>query len=149
MRIEDEIKTNNFRSIKDKAFLSLLVTANRINANQVDFFKEFDLTPQQYNILRILRGSSPEHMVVNEIKSRMLDKTPNTTRLVDKLLGKKLVSRDRCVEDRRVVKIFITEKGLDLLTIIDQKIESTTFAIDCLSDNEAETLFNLLEKIRG
>ncbi|MEH0154127.1 MarR family transcriptional regulator [Limibacter armeniacum] len=149
MRIEDEIKQSKFKDPQIKAMLNIVFTANWWNAKTAAVMKPFGISPQQYNILRILRGSHPTKLSVLSIKERMLDKTPNTTRLVDKLLAKDLVGRKRCENDRRVVYISITEAGLQLLKEIDENVKEmdAKSSMD-LTDEEAETLSRLLDKMR-
>jgi MarR family 2-MHQ and catechol resistance regulon transcriptional repressor len=136
---------SKFESEQQKAMLNLMFTANWMSGIQNDFFKTFDLSPQQYNILRILRGAK-EPLKVQTIKSRMIDRSPNVTRLTDKLIDKALIERLNCETDRRVVHIQITKKGLELL----KEIPSGRHRLftDQLTDNEAEYLNTLLDKIR-
>lgn len=150
MKIEDEIKQKEFKTPYIKAILNVVFTANWWNAQSVDSLKPYGISPQQYNILRILRGSHPNKLPVLSIKERMLDRTPNTTRLVDKLLSKGYVFRERCAEDRRVVYIGITEEGLDFMEVLDKDWDSREmFSEINLSDEEANQLSDLLDKLRG
>jgi DNA-binding MarR family transcriptional regulator len=109
----------------------------------------FGLTMPQFNILRILRGAGTE-ITVNTVKDRMIEKSPNTTRLMDKLIDKGLISRVRCGDDRRVVFVEITKDGLELLKQIDVKFEDEgeKFVPRQLTDEEAEKLSELLDKLR-
>ena len=116
--IAEELKSK-FESEQQKAMLNVLFTANWFKSQQVGLFKPFGISPEQYNILRILRGAKGR-MNMHSVKQRMLDRAPNATRLTDKLIAKQLVSRERCEEDRRVVHVQITEAGLDLLERIDR-----------------------------
>lgn len=113
---------------------------------------QFGLSMPQFNILRILRGSN-KAISVNTIKDRMVEKSPNTTRLMDKLLDKGLIERERCEEDRRVVYVKISQKGLELLVVIDNVFQNEDQNSDMiptsLSEEEAEQLSSLLDKIRG
>ena len=142
--ISKDIKTT-FPNSKVKALLNIIYTANWISSIQNEFFKPYGISPQQYNILRILRGAG-KAISVQTIKDRMLERSPNATRLMDKLIAKELINRIPCPEDRRVVHIEITKKGLQLLNSID-----ATFKDDLLhnlSNEEASQLSNLLDKIR-
>lgn len=134
-----------FASDKVKALLNIIYTANWINSKQNAFFKEFDLSPQQYNILRILRGAG-EAITVQTIKDRMLERAPNATRLMDKLCAKNLIERVACAGDRRVVHIAIKKQGLSLLKKIDANNKEDI--LDSLNSKEAKTLSDLLDKIR-
>ena len=136
---------SSFTSIKVKALLNIMYTASWINTRQVDFFKPYGISPQQYNILRILRGSA-EPMSVKSVKDRMIERAPNATRLMDKLCVKNLIERIPCVADRRVVHIAITTAGLKLLTKIDKDFNQDL--LENLTDSEAEQLSVLLDKIR-
>ncbi len=115
--ISKDIKTT-FPNNKVKALLNIIYTANWISSIQNEFFKPFRISPQQYNILRILRGAG-EAISVQTIKDRMIERAPNATRLMDKLAAKEYINRIPCPQDRRVVHIEITKKGLTLLKEID------------------------------
>ncbi|MFT5238895.1 MAG: MarR family 2-MHQ and catechol resistance regulon transcriptional repressor [Ulvibacter sp.] len=136
---------STFKNNKVKALLNLIYTANWINSKQNTFFKPFGISPQQYNILRILRGA-PEPIAVQTIKDRMLERAPNTTRLMDKMCSKKLIDRVPCPGDRRVVHIEITEDGLQLLKKIDK--EGKDDILKNLTEEEAIVLSDLLDRIR-
>lgn len=142
--ISNDIKSK-FSSDKVKALINIKYTANWLNSQEIELFKPFGVSPQQYNILRILRGAK-KAIKAQTVKERMIDRAPNATRLMDKLCDKKLIERDRCNEDRRVVYIKISKQGLELLQTID-----TSFNIDFLknlSQKEAGQLSDLLDKIR-
>ena len=150
MRIEEEIKQKKFPSNYIKAYVNLVYTANKITDEQKTFFKKAEVTHQQYNVLRILRGKYPETSNPGEIKSVMLDKSPDLTRLVDRLLAKNLVARESCLDNRRKVDIKITEKGLSFLQDIEPLVnESGSRYNKNLSDTEAILLSDLLDKLRG
>ena len=136
---------SKFPNNKVKALLNILYTANWISSHQNEFFKPFGISPQQFNILRILNGAT-EPLSVNVIKGRMVERAPNATRLMDKLHAKDYIKRLSSDEDRRVVKIKITEKGKRLLASIPVNLNSDLF--DNLNEEEAEQLSNLLDKMR-
>lgn len=136
---------STFPNNKVKAFINIKYTANWISSKENEFFKPYGISPQQYNILRILRGAK-EPIKVQLIKDRMIERAPNATRLMDKLCDKKLIERVRCEHDRRVVFINITNQGLELLKTIDESIDFDF--IDNLTEEEATQLSNLLDKIR-
>ena len=115
----------------------------------MDVLKPYDLTLQQYNVLRILRGHYPKPITVIGIIERMLDKMSNASRLVDKLLLKKLVIRHECPNDRRAVDILITQKGLDVLTELDSMQKFWEEKLYGLSEAEANQLSDLLDKMRN
>ena len=136
---------SNFESEQQKALLNIIFTSHWITNLQNEFFKAFGLSPQQYNILRILRGAN-QPLKVQTIKSRMIDRSPNVARLTDKLIDKSLIERLNCKTDRRVVHIKITQKGLNLLTDIPSK---PFFKLTSnISKDEARHLNMLLDKLR-
>ena len=149
MKIEDEIKSTVPLNNSKKIILNVLYTQNVINDNFNEILKPYDLSGEQFNVLRILRGQkgNPANMCV--IQERMLAKTSNTTRLVDKLLLKELVTRKVCKENRRKIEVLITEKGLAILKELDPKVNDyeNNFVAN-LTTNELEQLNELLEKIR-
>jgi len=142
--IGKDIKSN-FKSNKLKALINLKYTSNWLNSKENEFFKPYGISPQQYNILRILRGAN-DKMKVQTVKERMIERAPNATRLMDKLCDKNLTERERCDDDRRVVYVRITEDGLALLKQIDEN-KNLSF-LENLTEEEALTLSNLLDKIR-
>ncbi|APY12468.1 MarR family transcriptional regulator [Seonamhaeicola sp. S2-3] len=136
---------SKFVNNKVKALINIIYTANWINSHQNEFFKPFGISPQQFNILRILRGAG-KPLKVQTIKERMIERAPNATRLMDKLCAKKLIDRLPCPEDRRVVHIEITKEGLQLLKDIDKDFKEDL--LENLTEEEAIQLSNLLDKIR-
>ncbi|CAN5550397.1 MarR family transcriptional regulator [soil metagenome] len=147
--IGDEIKQTKFKSDIEKAVINLVFTANWLNLRNTQLFKEFGLSPQQFNVLRILRGQHPEPATVNLISIRMLDKSSNASRLVDKLIIKELVERKTCPNDRRAVDILITKKGLEALLKLDSVIKEFHKKLSKnISAEEAKLLNELLNKIR-
>lgn len=136
---------SSFTSDKVKALINIKYTASWLNAKETVFFKPFEISPQQYNILRILRGAS-EPMKVQTVKDRMIERAPNATRMMDKLCEKKLIDRLRCEDDRRVVFVQITNKGLKLLNEIDT-LGIPDFLRN-LSHKEAKKISDILDKIR-
>jgi len=149
MKIEDIIKTTSPMAIAKKTMLNILYTQNVISEKFNEVLKSHDLSPEQFNVLRILKGQNgnPTNMCV--IQERMVAKTSNTTRLVDKLLLKELVTREICPDNRRKMEIAITQKGLNLLLEVNPKVDKheTIFAQN-LSQEELEQLNTLLEKLR-
>lgn len=119
MKIEEIIKSNSDLSIDKKTLLNILYTQNLVSEKFNEILKPFDLSTEQFNVLRILRGQKGKAVNMCTIQERMIAKTSNTTRLVDKLLLKELVTREVCPENRRKMEITITQKGLDLLTNLD------------------------------
>ncbi|MDO6676137.1 MarR family transcriptional regulator [Tenacibaculum sp. 1_MG-2023] len=136
---------SKFQNDKIKAFINIKYTANWISSKENEFFKQYSISSQQFNILRILRGAK-EAIKVQTIKDRMIERAPNATRLMDKLCEKKLIDRVRCEHDRRVVYISITQQGKKLLKVIDDNLHLDF--IDNLTEEEATQLSDLLDKIR-
>lgn len=144
----DELLQVKFKSPQQKVVVNLRVTSNYLNNVQNSFVQDFDLSLPQFNILRILRGAN-QSLNVNTVKDRMLEKSPNTTRLMDKLIEKGLIERTRCENDRRVVFVQIAQKGLDLLAEIDVHMEGSSLMPRGLNDDEANQLSDLLDKLRS
>ena len=136
---------SKFENNRVKALLNIIYTANWITSSQNEFFKGFGISPQQYNILRILNGAG-EPLKVQTIKDRMLERSPNATRLMDKLCAKNYIERLSSEHDRRVVKIAITEEGKQLLKSIPINLNNDL--LKNLNEEEAERLSNLLDKMR-
>mgnify|MGYP003666425763 FL=1 len=134
-----------FPNSKVKALLNIIYTANWLNSKQNEYFKPYGISPQQYNILRILRGAG-EPIAVQTIKDRMLERAPNATRLMDKLCAKGLINRIPCATDRRVVHIEIAKDGLALLKTIDKSKREDL--LKKITAKEAEMLSDLLDKLR-
>lgn len=149
MSIEKDIKqVKPFKSTYEKLLVNILFTENWIRRNQLLIFKKHDLSNEQYNVLRILRGHSPKPISINGIIDRMLDKMSNASRLVDKLVQKEYAERLENPEDRRICDVFITEKGLEILTIVDKEIFEFESSFKTLSTEEANLLSDLLDKLR-
>ena len=140
MKIEDAIKQSKFKNEYEKLVVNILYTAGWIELEISRIFKEYGITIQQYNILRILRGQYPKPATINMLIGRMIDKMSNASRLVDKLLAKKLVVRNICKNDRRKVDVLITQKGLEILSLIDDRTEFRKILVSSLNTTEAKKL---------
>jgi DNA-binding MarR family transcriptional regulator len=149
LKIEDEIKQSKFSTPGQKAFLNILFTANWAQGIVKDLLKPYGLTVQQYNVLRILRGRYPKCAYPNEIKAVMLDKNPDLTRLCDRMIHSQWISREIDKENRRKMKISISQAGLDLLELLDPVMDKVQDKFNTLSEAENEQLSNLLDKLRG
>jgi DNA-binding MarR family transcriptional regulator len=136
---------STFPNQRIKALINIKYTANYLDNVGNEILKPFKISVQQYNILRILRGAN-QKISVNTVKNRMIQKSPNATRLMDKLCDKKLIERTRCENDRRMVFVKITEKGLQLLNQIN--IEEFDNQMNAISEKEAKILNEILDKIR-
>lgn len=149
MKIEEVIKSNVALKDAKKVILNVMYTQNVINDKFNEILKPYDLSGEQYNVLRILRGQkgNPANMCI--IQERMLAKNSNTTRLIDKLLLKELVTRNVCPDNRRKIEVLITQKGLDMLTELDPKVdEHEKLFANNLTEEELTLLNTLLEKYR-
>jgi DNA-binding MarR family transcriptional regulator len=148
MKIEEEIKQPKFKSNHQKALINLLYTASWLQGRQHDFFKPFKITAQQFNILRILKGQHPQSISATEIKSRMLDKNSDVSRMLDRLIAKNLISKKTCPNDKRATDVNIADAGLELLKTLD-KYQSQIDQVLSLTEDEALHLSELLDKSRG
>jgi DNA-binding MarR family transcriptional regulator len=148
VKFEEEIKQSKFDSSTQKAVLNVMFTSNWINAHFRDVFKPYDLTPQQYNVLRILRGKHPKSANPGEIKEVMLDKNPDLTRLCDRLCKLDLITRGVDKTNRRKINIKISDAGLELLKTLDPKIKKMQSSMKSLTEDEANQLSDLLDKMR-
>jgi DNA-binding MarR family transcriptional regulator len=149
MRLEDEIKQESFRNEYHKLAVNILFTHGWLMNKIQEILSRFDLTPQQFNLLRILRGQYPSPASISLLKDRMLDKMSDASRLVDRLIQKGLVERKICESDRRKVDVVITKKGLKLLEKIDESDSEMDGYLQNLSESEAKKLNDLLDKLRG
>jgi DNA-binding MarR family transcriptional regulator len=149
VKLEDEIQQKSFKTPKVKLAVNLLYTSNWLNDHYAHFFKGTDLTVQQFNVLRILRGQLPNYCNLKLIKERMLDRSSDASRIVDKLVAKELVVRHHCPSDRRQINLMISERGLTLLTTLDFVDEAPARIFEQLSDEESIQLNQLLDKMRG
>lgn len=147
MGLSEDIQQKHFKSMRQKAAINIFFTNNWLSEKFRGFLAEENLTTQQFNVLRILRGSQPEPLSTLKIRERMLDKMSDTSRIVDRLVIKKLVEKSTCKSDKRLVDISIREEGLQLLAKMDQK-ESISDHLGSLTEKEAEMLSNLLDKVR-
>lgn len=148
MKIEDRIHQKKFRSEYHKLLANLAQISGRISFEQQKILKPFDVSFQQYNVLCILRGQYPESATVYFIKTRVVEQNADVSRIVDRLLRKKLVQRTVCPKDRRKVDILITEKGMELLRRIDRHTTKFDRILSHISAAEAERLNALLDKLR-
>ncbi|MGF6846064.1 DNA-binding MarR family transcriptional regulator [Chitinophaga sp. W3I9] len=150
MKLEEELKQTRFKDEYQKAILNIIFTGNWLEVGASHMLKQYDLSSQQYNVLRILRGSSPNPLNLLDIQERMMDKMSNATRLVEKLRQKGLLTRQQCDSNRRKVEIEITDKGLALLKELDPVIENNHQEVTMkLTKEEVNTLNNLLDKLRS
>lgn len=149
MSLEEDLKqTKRFVNEYEKIAVNIMYTSSWLHNKNAARFKKYGLTPEQYNVLRILRGSYPKSLRLNDISCRMIDKSSNATRLVEKLRHKELLKRDICPNNRRQVDIVITEKGLAILAQIDNESESWYAELHGVTPQEAQELNRILDKLR-
>ncbi len=147
MKSIDEVLQANFTNERHKAIVNVRHSSHFIGSYHETKLKNFDLSLAQFNILRILKGANSK-LSIKVIRDRMLEKSPNTTRLIDKLIKKGFVERARSKEDRRVVYVIITNKGLKMLEKVNVVIDDVSLLVN-LSDDEAKQLNYLLDKMRN
>lgn len=149
MKLEQEIQQKEFKSEMQKMIVNIIYTSNWISLKFTQALKHYDISMQQYNVLRILRGQKGSPATVNSITERMLDKSSNASRLVDKLKSKELLERRECPNDRRAVDILITEKGLTLLKELDKEMAHLEETLKTLSEEEMKLMNDALDKLRS
>ena len=149
MKLEQAIKSTKFKSESQKAVLHILYTAWWLKTLMTQELKKFGLTHEQYNVLRILKGKYPEQMCVKDIASRMIEKSSNVPRIIDRLELKNLVERNTSLLDKRETVITITQKGISILAESTVMIENKSESSFVLEEEEASILNVLLEKIRS
>lgn len=148
MSIEKDIQQTKFRSPYHKASVNLIYTVSWLRDQMKFLFEAEDITPQQFNILRILRGSFPQPLSTLQIRERMLDKMSDTSRIVDRLITKGLVKKVTCKTDRRLVDVIITDKGKKILERLDLRQDEMDNVLKNLSEEDANLLSSLLDKMR-
>jgi DNA-binding MarR family transcriptional regulator len=148
VKLQDAIKTNKFRNERHKATLNILYTAYWYKTHVSGVLKDNSLTMEQFNVLRILKGKHPDQMCVRDIGSRMLEKSSNVPRIIDRLVTKKLVKRTTSKEDKRETLITLTDKGIEQLDLASKSLEKTSNKLIGITEEEAVVLNELLEKTR-
>jgi len=147
--LEDDIQQRTFKSPHQKLAINLIYTSNWLSYQYANLFKDIDITMQQFNVLRILRGQYPNPCHLKLLKERMLDRMSDASRIVDKLVTKKLVERKTCPSDRRSVNLMISKAGMDLLKKLDFIDDAARELFSTLPDKKIEQLNNLLDDLRG
>jgi len=149
MGIDKDIHQVRFQNEYHRATVNILFTYGWLMEQIKNFLEPFDITPQQFNILRILRGSYPKPLSTLQLRERLLDKMSDTSRIVDRLIVKGLVKKAISPKDRRLVDITISDKGRKLLQKLDLRQSELDGALGNITEKEAETLSKLLDKIRN
>jgi DNA-binding MarR family transcriptional regulator len=148
MRIEEVLKTNKFRDERHKVVLNIFYTSYFLRDQISIYLKEFDMTSEQFNVLRILRGSLPKYLCVKDIAERLIEKNSNVTRILERLQRKELIERIPSEHDRRENVTVITEKGLQLLEILDVEMQGAENELVNITNEDAMLLNQLLDKMR-
>lgn len=148
-KIEEEVSLHTFRNEYHKGIVNMVYTYGYVQSKLQQLFAEHGLTMQQFNILRILRGSYPDSCSNTDIKERMLDKNSDVTRIVNRLINQDLVERRVCPGDKRRVEIRIKDEGLKLLAEIDSRSDDEDAILQNLNEHEIHELNRLLDKARG
>ena len=149
VKLEEALKTNRFQSERHKASLNIMYTAYWMKSHVSQALKESGLTAEQFNVLRILKGSDPKAMCVKDIGSRMIEKSSNVPRIIDRLVIKKLVKRFTSEEDKRETMVQLTERGILLLEKTNKQVSEMTDGVIGLSEEDALKLNEILEKMRA
>ncbi len=149
MKLEKEIQQEKFKNEFHKLAVNIIYTHSWLHTHQNKILSKHNLTAQQYNLLRILRGQYPNPATINLLKERMLDKMSDASRLVERLRGKGLVERKNCKEDRRRAEVKITDKGLDVLKDLDELEDEIETKLSTISHDEAQSVNDILDKMRG
>lgn len=149
MQLQKEISTSGFENERQQAIVNIVFTFHWCNDKIKQAIAPYEVTPQQFNILRILRGQYPKPCTINLLKSRMLDKMCDASRIVDRLMQKDLVRKAINSQDKRSVDILISDKGLSLLKTMDQEVDITAIISPNLTIEESAQLNLLLDKLRG
>ncbi|MES2418729.1 MAG: MarR family transcriptional regulator [Bacteroidota bacterium] len=149
MELQKEVKNSKFENVFQQALVNIVYTCSWSNQKVKEILNPYDITQQQFNVLRILRGQFPHPCTINVLKSRILDKTSDVSRIVDRLIQKDYVNKNRSNRDKRAVDITISTLGLKLLKKLDHEIDFSSFIAPNLTTEEAVQLNVLLDKYRG
>ncbi|GAB5524135.1 MAG: MarR family transcriptional regulator [Roseivirga sp.] len=148
MNVDEQLNTSTYEHEKHRLRVNLLYSSYWLADHIGDFLKPYDITQQQFNILRILRGQSPEPISTKELRERMIVSGSDTSRLLDRLIEKGFAWKRPCPHDGRLIQAFISEQGEKLLSHIDSNISELDAVMDNLSEKEALVLNQLLNKMR-
>jgi len=150
MKLTELIKQGHFASIGQEAMLNIMVTSSWMLGELAASMAPYGVTPSQYNVLRVLRGSHPKLLTCSDIRNRLLDRTPDVTRLLNRLEKRGYVHRARATTDRRIVEVGISETGRALLSQMDGLMDATVDRMTAhLSDAEQRQVCQLLERLRA
>ncbi|MEL7001924.1 MAG: MarR family transcriptional regulator [Bacteroidota bacterium] len=148
MKTQQPPKIKKYQNEHHKLRVNLMYTYGWMKSRIKIYLDQFDLTQQQFNVLRILRGNYPEPLTTRVITERMIDLNADTSRVVDRLISKELARKVPCYKDKRLVHVHITDNGLDLLEKMDEKVDQLDGITSKLSDEKAKVLNDLLDELR-
>lgn len=148
MSIEEEIKQVSFKDERQKALINILYTSHFLEERIRTFLSPEGLTHQQFNVLRILRGSYPKPLSTMQIRARMIDKMSDTSRIVERLVKKELAQKKICPDDKRLVDVKITRKGIEKLRNLDAMEEDLMSMLSHLSENKLMSINTLMDELR-
>ena len=149
MSLEEDIQQQNFRNDYQKATINLLYTHSWLEHKLSAFFKQYDLTLQQYNVLRILKGQYPIPISTSDLRERMLDRMSDASRIVERLYKKNLVIRKVCQNDKRKLDIVLSVKGMEIIDRLEEVVDQLDGFLSGLRPEEVQQLNTLLDKLRG
>jgi DNA-binding MarR family transcriptional regulator len=146
MNVQEAIKTSGFKNEKQKAAINIMYTAYEVKSRISRVLKDYGITPEQYNVLRILKGKYPDQMCVKDVAQRMIERSSNVPRIVDRLEAKKLVKRSQSGSDRRETVMVLTQAGIDLLESLNPVLEASHENISTMNETELGQLNSLLDR---
>jgi DNA-binding MarR family transcriptional regulator len=146
MNVQEAIKSSGFKNEKQKAAINIMYTAYEVKTRISRVLKDYGLTPEQYNVLRILKGKYPDQMCVKDVAQRMIERSSNVPRIVDRLEVKKLVKRSQSGSDRRETVMVLTQAGINLLETLSPVLEASNDKISTMSETELGQLNSLLDR---
>ena len=146
MKLEAAIQSSGFKNEKQKAVVNIMYTAYQVKIRISKVLKDYGLTPEQYNVLRILKGKYPEQMCVKDIAERMIERSSNVPRIIDRLEVKKLVKRSQSGADRRETVIILAQAGINLLEAVTPELEKSHNQVSDMDEAEVKQLNDLLDR---
>jgi DNA-binding MarR family transcriptional regulator len=146
LKLEEAIQSSGFKNEKQKAVVNIMYTAYRVKTSISQALKDYGLTPEQYNVLRILKGKYPDQMCVKDIAQRLIERSSNVPRIIDRLEVKKLVKRSQSGADKRETVIILAQAGINMLEAVNPALEKLNAGISDMSEEEVKQLNNLLDR---
>jgi len=144
VKLEEAIKSSGFKNEKEKLMVNIMYTAYRVKTNINQLLKDYGLTSEQYNVLRILKGKYPEQMCVRDVAQRMIERSSNVPRIIDRLEVKKLVKRSQSGEDKRETVIILSQAGINILEMVTPALQKLNMV--AISNEECKQLNDLLDR---